>query len=540
MSRNCIRFLPWLFLGLLSISGMAGPLEEGTEAFRKREYQRALILLQPLAEQGNAQAQGLVGVMYLRGSGPPEDLKVGLDWERKAAEQGLADAQVQLGRAYSDGLGVKQDYAQAMKWFLKAADQGDSTAQLSISGLYADGLGVRKDKAKAQKWYTKSIRRPNLPSEVVAGLESDPAITLYSLQPWGGPDISEWDFRGHHMLGLLDLDKAQAQTAVRALKDAVSAGNANLSSMCITNPRHALRFQADGHTFEILICYQCGQLELYRDEQWLPFYGMIGGKPDVLNGLLKAAKIPLADAPSALKQSYTEEAKVALEKAEQGDAKAQDVFARMLMMGRGVKKNEAEGIQWLAKSLAMSPDNPEFQVNLARMYRRGEHLPKDHSAAMDLLRKAAALGNSDAIYYMGQLYDLGNGVPKNAEEAIKLFRQAAEGGNAKAQFEIGVRLAQGRDVKENHEEALRWLRKAAEQSHPEALYWMSTMYERGWGVPKDLAEAYFWDRLALEYNTIYGNRVSASLTSEQLAAIDKRVTEWKAAHPERPRGLSFE
>lgn len=38
---------------------------------------------------------------------------------------------------------------------------------------------------------------------------------------------------------------------------------------------------------------------------------------------------------------------------------------------------------------------------------------------------------------------------------------------------------------------------------------MGTMYERGWGVPKDLAEAYYWDRLALEYHTVYGNRIFA-------------------------------
>ena len=43
---------------------------------------------------------------------------------RKAAEQGIAEAQSNLGLMYSDGLGVKQDYTEAAKWFRKAAEQG--------------------------------------------------------------------------------------------------------------------------------------------------------------------------------------------------------------------------------------------------------------------------------------------------------------------------------------------------------------------------------------------------------------------------------
>ncbi|HSI10507.1 MAG TPA: tetratricopeptide repeat protein [Chthoniobacter sp.] len=523
-----------LLLGLLSIPAFAGPLEDGLAAYKQSDYLKARSLLHPLADQGNPEAQYLVGAMYLRGWGLPQDLRTGLEWERRAAKQGLAEAQAVLGIAYRDGQGVKRDHAKAMEWLLKAAGQNNQVAQRTISEIYERGQGVRKNPAEAQKWYAKSIRRPELPTEVIAGLEGTPAITLYSLQPWGGPDIPEWDFHRHHVLGQVALDKAQAQIAIGALKDAVSAGNANLHSGCLINPRHALRFQADGHTFDILICYQCGQLEVYKDDQSLRFSGMIGGKPEVLNNLLKAAAIPLADTPSALLKSYEEEAAVALEKAKEGDAQAQNVIARMLLKGRGVKMNVEEGIQWLAKAFATSPDSPEFQIALGDLYERGQDVAEDQKAAMELFRKAAAQGNAEALYHMAELYDWGGGVKKDPAKAIELFRQAAEAGNVEAQFEIGVRLAQGRDVKEDYAEALQWLRKAAEKNQPEALGWMSAMYERGWGVPKDMVEAYCWDRLAVEYHTTSGNRVSTSLTAEQLAVVEKRVTEWKATHPARP------
>lgn len=381
-----------------------------------------------------------------------------------------------------------------------------------------------------------SVRRPKLPQEIAASLKSNPAITLYSLQPRGGPDIPEWDFHRHHILGHLDLNKEQAQTAIRALKEALSEGNADQISGCIINPRHALRCRADGHTFDILICYQCGQLEFYKDDRSLPFQGTIGRKPGTLNDLLKAANIPLADVPPALEKSYAEEAKVALKRAEKGDPKAQEVVAKMLMKGRGVETDEAEGIKWLAKSQGASPDSPKFQIELGRMYREGQDVTENYSAALDLFRKAAAQGNAEAVYQIGQLYEFGEGVTRNTDEAMKFFRQAAELGHAKAQFEIGVRHAQGRDLNQDYVEALKWLRQAAEQNHPEALTWMGNMYEKGWGVPKDLTEAHYWNRLAAEYRSVYSSQVSASFSSNQLTAIEKRVTEWKAVHPKRPAG----
>jgi TPR repeat protein len=45
-------------------------------------------------------------------------------WYRKAADQGMAQSQLKLGLLYSAGKGVSQDYNEAAKLFLKAADQG--------------------------------------------------------------------------------------------------------------------------------------------------------------------------------------------------------------------------------------------------------------------------------------------------------------------------------------------------------------------------------------------------------------------------------
>jgi len=74
------------------------------------------------------------------------------DWCLEAAEQGDADAQSMLGYLYENGRGVPQDYAQAAAWYRKAAEQGNVKAQYGLGGLYRYGLGVPQDYAEACFW----------------------------------------------------------------------------------------------------------------------------------------------------------------------------------------------------------------------------------------------------------------------------------------------------------------------------------------------------------------------------------------------------
>ena len=79
--------------------------------------------LRKAADQGKAEAQFYLGVMYAKGQGVPQDDAEAAKWYRKAAEQGYADAQDNLGIMYAKGQGVPQDDAEAAKWWRKAADQ---------------------------------------------------------------------------------------------------------------------------------------------------------------------------------------------------------------------------------------------------------------------------------------------------------------------------------------------------------------------------------------------------------------------------------
>ena len=66
--------------------------------------------------------------MYKKGQGVPQDYSEAENWLRLAADQGHANAQNELGILYATGQGVPQDYVLAHMWFNLSAEQGDGQA----------------------------------------------------------------------------------------------------------------------------------------------------------------------------------------------------------------------------------------------------------------------------------------------------------------------------------------------------------------------------------------------------------------------------
>jgi TPR repeat protein len=131
-----------LLLASFAVPVLAGPFEDGIDAYGKGDYATALLLLRPLADQGTARAQIILGVMYSRGQGVAQNYDEAMKWYRRAADQGDAAAQTALGAMYANGVGVPQDHAKAMEWFRKAADQGFADAQNDLGSIYDRGSGV--------------------------------------------------------------------------------------------------------------------------------------------------------------------------------------------------------------------------------------------------------------------------------------------------------------------------------------------------------------------------------------------------------------
>ena len=82
-----------LALGVTSSVVFSSPFEDGKAAYDRGDYATALLLWRSAAEEGSADAQFQLGLMYHKGDSVAQDFKEALKWYRLAAEQGYAYTQ---------------------------------------------------------------------------------------------------------------------------------------------------------------------------------------------------------------------------------------------------------------------------------------------------------------------------------------------------------------------------------------------------------------------------------------------------------------
>ena len=136
-------------LSLLVASTAWADFEEGVTAYLQGDYDSAYDELRPLAAQGNAKAQFIIGRMYANGTPVPQSDTEAVRWYRLSAEQGYSSAQDSLASMYFYGYGVPQDYLQAVGWWQKAAEQGHSDAQATLGYIYLNGKEIGREIGRA-------------------------------------------------------------------------------------------------------------------------------------------------------------------------------------------------------------------------------------------------------------------------------------------------------------------------------------------------------------------------------------------------------
>jgi TPR repeat protein len=148
----------------LGFANAVSNIDAAEQAYEKGRYPLALKLVQPLADQGVAQAQSLLGLMYYHGRGVKQNDAEAAKWFHLAADQDDARAQFNLGVMHAEGQGVPQDYVQAIKWYRLAAEQGEARAMFNLGVSYAEGQGTDQNYILAYMWFNLAAPR-FLPSE---------------------------------------------------------------------------------------------------------------------------------------------------------------------------------------------------------------------------------------------------------------------------------------------------------------------------------------------------------------------------------------
>ncbi len=161
----------------------AEEFNKGMKFYEDKKYSKAIQVWRPLAEKGYgktgivikiwkflagkikeswgdngyADAQFYLGLMYERGDGVLQNYDTAIEWYRKAADQKNAEAQNNLGKIYKT---VKKEYKEAVKWLTKAANQGNARGQNNLGFMHNQNLGVDKqDNQEAFEWYIKAAEQ---------------------------------------------------------------------------------------------------------------------------------------------------------------------------------------------------------------------------------------------------------------------------------------------------------------------------------------------------------------------------------------------
>lgn len=152
------------------------------QAIQAKQFSTAVKLLEPLAEQGNHDAQYNLGMLYLWGQGVAKNEKKAFDFFTRAADQNDPRAQLQLGTLYTMGWGTAVDEQKARSLIGKAAEQRYPPAEYQMSTIerafhwtrracedgynpgcymlalmYQNGWDTSPDPVEATHWYYESL-----------------------------------------------------------------------------------------------------------------------------------------------------------------------------------------------------------------------------------------------------------------------------------------------------------------------------------------------------------------------------------------------
>lgn len=448
------------------------------------------------AEQGNAEAQDRLGILYETGRGTAKDVKEAILWFRKASEQGNPDAERRLGQILIFGTeaDVPRSVPEGLAWMKKAAEQGDAESARSLGDLYAVGPAM----AAAAKVF-------NTP-------DAANAVKRFGIElPHDGAQAVAW------------YEKAAELGDVRSqLKLVTAYSNGQLvprnDERAIYWARKAAEQGDSGGQLALGVAYASGQGVPKDKEQALVWLRKAASGDGFVKTMaskyiedLESEGKPLAPPPVGFQDL--------LQRAKAGDSEAQVKVAEIYLDDKNSLHNHVEAVNWLQKSAEQG--NSLAQYELASMYFMGDGVQKNIGQYVSLLRKSADQGFAQSEFQLYSVYSFGWGVPKDEPQAVGFLQKAADHGLAQAQRQLGTSYQLGQHMPRDYAKAAEWFRRAADQGDVSAEMSLAELYRSGRGVDQDDDEALKWYRRAAAEDK---QGFFKSLAEANIARIAKKST----------------
>jgi len=414
------------------------------------------------AAQGLSRAQNILGFVYTKGRGVPQDFQKAAHWYRKSARQGFALGQVNLGWLYATGKGVEQNYTDAAKWYEKAALQGDSNAALQLGLLNQDGYGVPLDLTLATMWFSIAAEQ-------------------------GSTTAPKYQAMIAHKMRSEAIEDARALTR-QWLRDFV------ITAFSKAPQNHC---NAQNCTQDADLWFVIGKQYSDAQSSWKLNYkrALQSFQRAARKGNIKALVSigSIYDRGLGVAQNYQEAALWYRHAAAQGSANGQFNLAHMYARGEGVIQNYSAAAQWYSQAAEQGFSSAQYQ--LSKLYNEGQGVEKNPLLAQQWLSRAEnsqnAIKHSRGDFSRVQISKQGrwNLYTQTCSSGFTACQLTAEQGNAWAQNKLGLFYKEGKEVTQNYKEAVKWFKKSADQGSGRGFYNLSTMYLTGHGVLKDIDQS---------------------------------------------------
>ena len=135
-------------------------------------------------------------------------------------------------------------------------------------------------------------------------------------------------------------------------------------------------------------------------------------------------------------------------------------------------------------------EDPFALFDLGLCYEKGDGVPQDKKKAIELLQKAAEMGNTDAMNKLGVChYEKGDGVSQDKKKATELFLKASDMGNTSAMVYLGTCYDKGGNVSPDKKKAIELFQRASSMGDTDAMFILGACYMIGDRVPQDKKKA---------------------------------------------------
>ena len=123
------------YFALQAIRRHARAVDDGVVEFKKGNYESAVRMLSPYADQGDKTAELNVGIAYAFGLGVKRDRDRARALLRRSLGSRAQDTYFWVAKSFETGDGVAKDSQEAMAWYRIAADDGSSEARDHLKSI---------------------------------------------------------------------------------------------------------------------------------------------------------------------------------------------------------------------------------------------------------------------------------------------------------------------------------------------------------------------------------------------------------------------